>query len=118
MRGLIHTFGLVALIVLAAFAGGCGANDPSSRPWEVYDLVTADVTGEIQVVGALFDNGDGLVICDALAESFPPQCPGPSIRISNPDDVVAEYTTSGSVRWTDTTVTLDGEMVDGELQVK
>jgi inhibitor of cysteine peptidase len=83
----------------------------------VGQVMTEQPAGEIIVSGLLFDDGSGLVLCEALAESFPPQCPGEALVIANPEDVVADFTQSGSVRWTDRVIVLMGELKNGRLEV-
>lgn len=73
-------------------------------------------SGPVAVAGFLVTNGSDIRLCEALAESFPPQCGGVSIAVSShdqvdPDDLVSE----GDVTWTDYAVTIAGEMVDGTL---
>ncbi len=81
-------------------------------------LLSSPPEGEIAVVGSLFDDGSALRLCGALAESFPPQCPGDFVFISNPEAVVADFTEEAGVRWTDRVVVLNGELIDGEFMVR
>jgi hypothetical protein len=92
----------------------------------VDQALTGDVTGVLAVTGNLFDDGTGLRMCSALAESFPPQCGGSSltvdgfgfdrmIELPNYEDIQVQ--SSGTVTWTDGQVTLFGEVVDGTLVV-
>lgn len=78
----------------------------------------AAMSGPVAVAGFIVAIGDQVKLCEALAESFPPQCGGPNIPISSldqvdPDELVAE----GDVTWTDYPVTIFGELVDGTLVV-
>jgi hypothetical protein len=75
-----------------------------------------DQVGQINVTGFVVDVDGEIRLCEALAESFPPQCGGASITVTSteqvdPDDLQNE----GSVSWTDFAVTIFGEMVDGTL---
>lgn len=95
--------------------GDTGDEPPPAaiRPGEA-----ADLAGPVAVAGFLIAAGDEIKICEALAESFPPQCGGAfvpvtSLDLVDPDDIQS----SGDVRWTDYTVTIFGEMVDGTLVV-
>jgi inhibitor of cysteine peptidase len=83
----------------------------------VSELLATSPSGEIVVRGSLFDDGTGLRLCDALAESFPPQCPGDAVIISNPGMIQADFTVEAGVRWTDRVVVLPGELIDGEFRV-
>ena len=65
----------------------------------------------VTVAGALFVDPDGTVrLCDAIAESFPPQCGGDSIVVQGLDlDAVAGLQTEGDVSWAEG-VTLFGSV--------
>ena len=89
-------------------------DDAAAIAVSVIDAV--DMTGPAVVTGFLVDRGGDLRLCEALAESFPPQCGGESIALSDhdqvdPDDLQSE----GAVTWTDYAVTISGEIVDGTL---
>jgi hypothetical protein len=120
---------LVALLVLA----GCAAQAPGTTPpaADGGDLTLVIVDGEPQgtgisvadalghgptddivtVSGALFVDADGIVrLCEAIAESFPPQCGGLRITVEglDLDDVVGLQEANG-VRWAEA-VTLLGSV--------
>ena len=78
----------------------------------VSDLLADAPQAPTAVTGLLFDDGSGLRLCESLAESFPPQCPGPDVSITNPDAVVADFTVEGGVRWTDRPVVLYGRYAE------
>ncbi len=70
--------------------------------------------GEPFAVGGFLVVTDGEArLCEALAESYPPQCGGRSLRV---DGDVSEYLTQaeGSVSWNDNRVVLLGSVTDGE----
>lgn len=95
--------------------------DSSGMPIEggglsVADALATDASGVLIVTGFYVDSGAGPMLCDALAESFPPQCGGASIRLADtsaidPDEIQTEQTTF----WTDSPVIVVGEIVDGVL---
>ena len=60
----------------------------------------------VSVSGALFVAPDGTVrLCDAIAESFPPQCGGASIEVSGLDlPTVADLQVANGVRWAESVV--------------
>ena len=120
---------VVALLVLA----GCAAQTPGTTPPapDGGDLTLVIVDGEpqgtgisvadalghgptddiVSVTGALFVDADGTVrLCDAIAESFPPQCGGERIVVEGLDltDVVGLQEANG-VRWAEA-VTLLGSV--------
>jgi hypothetical protein len=55
----------------------------------------------VTVTGALFVDADGTVrLCDAIAESFPPQCGGDRIEVIGLDlETVADLQEENGVRW-------------------
>ena len=82
----------------------------------VAEALQTDATGTIAVQGFVVAVGEDARLCEALAESFPPQCGGASIGLEglgqiDPD----ELSTEGDVSWTDFTTTVLGELVDGTL---
>jgi hypothetical protein len=125
---------LVALVALSA-CGSQPSDDPPAAPagddWtlvivdgrgpgggpglSVADALTHGPTDDIvQVTGALFVNADGTVLlCDAIAESFPPQCGGNRIVVEGLDlSSVDGMQTEGDVRWAES-VTLLGSIEAG-----
>lgn len=83
----------------------------------VIQLIASAPQGAVVVRGLLFDDGSGLRLCDALAESFPPQCPSDFVVIANPSDVAADFSVEQGVRWTDRPVLVLGRMAGSELTV-
>ena len=106
-------FLLALVLVLVA----CGSTVPAPSgepvlvivegPIEGPGISVADAIGHqatddiVTVSGALFANADGTVLlCDAIAESFPPQCGGERIRVEGLDlDAVPGLQTEGEVSW-------------------
>jgi hypothetical protein len=72
--------------------------------------------GEDSARGYLYDDGTGIRLCEALAESYPPQCGVSSLRVEGelPD---VEWTEAQGVRWTDEQVELSGEIENGLIRV-
>ncbi len=107
------TFLLAMVLVVAA----CDTAVPASSGEPVLAIVdgavgelgmsVADALGHqptdgvVTVSGALFVNADGTVLlCDAIAESFPPQCGGERIRVTGLDlAAVPGLQTEGEVSW-------------------
>lgn len=65
----------------------------------------------VSVAGTLFVDADGTVwLCDAIAESFPPQCGGERIVVEGLDlDTIANLETEGGLSWAEG-VTLFGSV--------
>jgi hypothetical protein len=109
----------VALLALLAACGGDGdgttvpsgsgdpvliiADGPISEPgMSVADALGHRATDDLLTVsGALFVDPDGTVrLCDAIAESFPPQCGGERVVVQGLDLVaVAGLQSEGGVSW-------------------
>jgi hypothetical protein len=80
--------------------------------------LAGDATGVIAVKGFLFIDETGARLCDLLAESFPPQCGGETLPISNFEEVLGTpLQSSQGISWTDIHVSFLGEIVDGVLVV-
>lgn len=105
---------LLALVVMLA-ACGITVPAPSGEPVLVVTdgavdrpgLSVADALGHqatddiVTVSGALFVSADGTVLlCDAIAESFPPQCGAERIRVEGLElAAVPGLQTEGEVSW-------------------
>ncbi len=84
----------------------------------VSDAIGGGASGVIAVQGFLLIDAEGARLCEVLAESFPPQCGGPSLPVTGYEEVLASpLSNSGDISWTDQTVSLLGEIVDGTLVV-
>ena len=76
--------------------------EPGGPGISVAEAIEHQPTDDIVVVsGALFVDPDGTVrLCDAIAESFPPQCGGARIVVEGLDlTTVANLQTEGEVSW-------------------
>lgn len=98
----------------AAVSGGMTANGGLT----VSEALESEATGVIAVQGFFFDDGTGPRLCDALAESYPPQCGVAWLPITGHETAIdAPVVEERGVTWTDVAVTLFGEIVDGTLVV-
>lgn len=80
--------------------------------------LTTEATGVIAVQGFLFDDGNSARLCEALAESYPPQCGGASIPVTGYEEATTiPLVNAQSVIWSDQPVALFGEVIDGTLVV-
>lgn len=123
---------LVAITVLSLVLAGCAdaVGSPASSVGAEPVLVIADGDPDVgsglsveqalthratddlvSVAGTLFVNADGTVLlCDAIAESFPPQCGGARIVVQGLDlDTIANLQTDGGLGWAEG-VTLFGSV--------
>lgn len=84
----------------------------------VPEALTTELTSAIAVQGFLFDDGTGARLCEALAESYPPQCGGASIPVTGYEEATTiPLSNAQDVIWSDQPVTLFGEVVGGALIV-
>ena len=95
--------------------GGAAGTIPSAMgPGISVTEALASDQGPLLVNGYLVITPEGARLCEALAESFPPQCGGASLIVDEPDpSALEQVTTEGDVSWTETQVQLLG-MVDGD----
>lgn len=123
---------LVAISLLALVLTGCAdaVGSPASSAGGEPVLVIADGDPDVgsglsvaqalthratddlvSVAGTLFVGAGGTVLlCDAIAESFPPQCGGERIVVEGLDlDTIANLQTEGNVSWAEG-VTLFGSV--------
>ena len=85
----------------------------------VAELLDRRPVGEVVVRAAAFDDGRGLVLCGALAESFPPQCPVDSVAVVNPEQLDAvDFASADGVRWTDRPITVLGTLTDDGFEIR
>ena len=101
---------------------GGGVAEPTSSASgpgiSVGEALASDLDQPLLVNGFLVASGDGVRLCEALAESYPPQCGGESLTVegldlASRDDLSEE----GGVSWTDQPVQLLGDVEGGVLTV-
>ena len=87
--------------------------EPSEPGMSVADALGHQMTDDlVTVTGALFGSADGTVyLCDAIAESFPPQCGGERILVEGLGDLrdIPGIQFEGDVAWAEA-VTLFGSV--------
>ncbi|HSL64709.1 MAG TPA: hypothetical protein VK874_08630 [Gaiellaceae bacterium] len=118
----------LALVVLAG--SGCGGDQDTASTTAtappasavgpgltVAEAIESDLEGPLLVRGALVELDGTLRLCDALAESYPPQCGGASLVVDGYDIAAADGMQQASgVRWAEGAKLL-GEVDDGVLRV-
>ena len=124
----MRTAPLAILLLLAACAGTVATSTPpngsdpvlvitdgdggAGQGISVADALGHQATDDLVLVsGALFVDADGTVrLCDAIAESFPPQCGGERIEVQGADLATLEgLQQEGEVQWAES-VTLFGSV--------
>jgi hypothetical protein len=93
-------------------------------PWSteysmsVSEVLSGDVTGAAAVKGFLVVDAGGARLCELLAESYPPQCGGAGLPITNYEEFLGvPVQEAQGVTWTDDVVSFIGLIVDGTLIV-
>jgi hypothetical protein len=112
-----------AILATGLLAGACGddrIDEPTTPglPLSVEGLIIAEPDGDVAVVGFLVIDSGGQRLCQALAESFPPQCGGSSVDISGIDALEVQFEETQGVRWTDPAIVLEGRFTDGTFEVQ
>lgn len=97
----------------AADSGGTTSAGGPATALTVADARTTAASGPLRVRGALIFDGELAKLCDALADSYPPQCiDGTTIAEFDESILPPDTNTDGQVRWVDSIeliVTRDGE---------
>lgn len=130
--GAFRPFLLSFMLVLAGavVASGCGdeAGEPatestearadgSAYPLSVEEALARQAPGEYRIMGYLLSTPEGPRLCDALLESFPPQCGGAYLTVEGLDlQSVTGLTRAPDTdaAWTDFPITLEGSL-EGEV---
>lgn len=131
----MKTFTALATLLVAAALAGCGGDDSTDDaaggtsgpqtsgiamgPGISIDEAIASGSDEpVLVNGNLLAEGDEARFCSALAESFPPQCGGASLRVVGLKLLEVDgLITEGDVSWTDRPIQLLGVVEDDTLTV-
>ncbi len=113
MRARSTAIGVAASLTL--LVSGCGDDDT--------DVITtiADATaqtGSVELDGFVVELDGVAKLCEALLESFPPQCGEPSVTIANIDELDATFATEQGVRWTDLSVRVVGTVDGGVVTIE
>jgi hypothetical protein len=85
---------------------------------DIPDAIAYEGTEVVAVRGYFVAGESGARLCEALAESYPPQCGGVSVAVANPEllshVVLVE---EGGTQWSEDYITVLGQVVAGELTI-
>jgi hypothetical protein len=125
---------LVPSLILVALLAACGGDDddpsvvgdaagtdaavsgaaPADGGLTVAEALASDLDEPLMVAGYLFVDGDAVRLCDAIAESHPPQCGGAALRVVGLDvSTIDSLQRDGDRGWTEQRISILGE-VDGD----
>ena len=116
----------VLVLLAALFAPACGGADspPSAGApapggaLTVQEALETDAQGPLLVRGYVVSRGADVRLCSALAESYPPQCGGPSLRVLGSEHVdLGELERARGTAWTEKEVALLGDVDGGVFRV-
>ena len=124
---------LVFFVVLVTLAG-CGeaASQDSTKPagnggssamaagpgLSIDQAISSTDKGPLLVTGSVLADARGVRFCSALAEAYPPQCGGTSLRIEGLKLAEVDgLETAGGVSWSNGPVKLLGTVENGVLSV-
>ena len=86
---------------------------PGDLGLTVADVLVTDVTGPVAVSGFYVSIGDRTMLCELLAESYPPQCGGASVPFDTAGVDIGMLQSAQGTVWSDHLVTVVGELNDG-----
>ncbi|MEX2228695.1 MAG: hypothetical protein WEB13_03555 [Dehalococcoidia bacterium] len=99
----------------AVTPGGGAAMGPGLS---IAEALTTTADGPLLVRGFLVARGNVVQLCEALAESHPPQCGGGSLTVEGLDiEQRDDLEEAEGTRWSAAEITLLGEMTAGTLTV-
>ena len=88
--------------------------EPPPPGLQITNVLNTDIDGGFAIEGFYFADESGVRLCEALAESFPPQCGGASIPFDNAAGAdLGVLSVEQGVTWSDQPVVVVGSVVDG-----
>jgi hypothetical protein len=83
----------------------------------VQEALDTNASGSVRVRGSVVADDAATRLCYALAESYPPQCGRPFLRVEGLDLAALDgLSRHEGVRWTDSEVVLAGQLEDDVLR--
>jgi hypothetical protein len=123
----MRTFAFIPILLVAASLAACGGSgepQPPAAPaggqvLSIEEALDSDLSGPLLVNGYLLADGNRVRLCEALAESYPPQCGGPSLEVIGLKLLEQRrlYKANGQVTWSEQPVQLLGVVEDGTITV-
>jgi hypothetical protein len=121
---------LISLAIAVAACGSDAGSDPSPQPQQpptagigagpgisIDEAIALQSPEPVLVNGWIRAEGDEIRFCDAIAESYPPQCPGVSLLVEGLKlEEVDGLQRAAGVAWSERTQLL-GIVADGKITV-
>jgi hypothetical protein len=102
----------------AAYAACLRFDSAAAADTLTVEQALARAEGEVAVTGTIYAEGDDVRLCDALAESYPPQCPGRFLRLEGFDlGSVQGLSRERDIVWGDQPTTVRGMLRGATLVV-
>jgi hypothetical protein len=106
----------VVAAALALASAGCGDDGDGGGATTIAAALEAEGGATVTVDGLVVSDANGTYLCDALLESFPPQCGPPAVAVVNLELAdLEDVQEAGSVRWSERRVRVTGRMLSGVL---
>lgn len=121
MRRRMRCMRLLLILPVALLLASCGGGEndrPEPQPapsaaapipgggLSIQEAIDSDLEGPLMVRGYLIEREGELRLCEAILESYPPQCGEPSLRVEGPAPDPSEKQ-----------ISLLGEVEDGAITV-
>lgn len=90
----------------------------ATAPIEIGVLLDGDAPVDATVSGFVVWDDNSARLCEVLMESFPPQCGGNSVTITNPEALDVELLQQQSVRWTNGRIQVSGTFDGTQFTLK
>jgi hypothetical protein len=88
--------------------------EPPPPGIQITSVLNTDIDGGFAIQGFYVADESGVRLCEALAESFPPQCGGSSVPFDNSAGAdLGVLSVEQGVTWSNQPVVVVGSMVDG-----
>jgi predicted secreted protein len=94
-----------------------GTSTATAGAIEVGALLAGDAVEDVTVAGFVVWDDTTARLCEVLAESFPPQCGGAAVEITNPDALGLTLEEAQGVRWTQGRAEIVGDYDGSTLTV-
>ena len=110
---------VASIALLGAGCGNDGGGNAGVASLGLDEARTHSSDTPVAVDGYLLVEHGRTRLCDALAESWPPQCGGPSLRVVSlpPEVPELEETKGGRTRWSERPVQVMGVVSGGEIAI-